>query len=105
MKQLQNTLDREDRSEIASTKDDLRSALNSVSIHSMKSEIPMSAGSGAGRTPKFIKDFSYSLNKILSLLLISEIFSPKSLSDQPMPSQGLVFFVPCCSATWPDRHC
>jgi hypothetical protein len=44
----------------------------------MKSEIPMSAGSGAGRTPKFIKDFSYYLNKSFSLSLISEIFSPEA---------------------------
>jgi hypothetical protein len=40
----------------------------------MKSEIPKLAGRGAGRTPKFFRDFSYSLNKSLSLSRISEMF-------------------------------
>jgi hypothetical protein len=44
----------------------------------MKSEIPMSAASGAGRSPKFIKDFSYALNKSFSLLLILEISFPEA---------------------------
>jgi hypothetical protein len=37
----------------------LGSSLNSVSIQSMNSEIPKLAGRGAGRTPKFFRDFSY----------------------------------------------
>jgi hypothetical protein len=49
------------------------SALNSVSIHSMKSEIPKLAGRGAGQTPKFFRDLSYSPNKSLSLPSISEM--------------------------------
>jgi hypothetical protein len=53
------------------------SVLNSVSIQSMKSEIPKLAGRGEGRTPKFFRDFSYSSNNSFSLLIISGIFLPE----------------------------
>jgi hypothetical protein len=43
----------------------------------MKSEIPKLVGRGAGRTPKFFRDFSYSSNNSFSLLIISEIFLPE----------------------------
>jgi hypothetical protein len=66
------------------------SALNSVSIHFMKSEIPVSAGNGAGQMPNSFKAFSYSLNRSSSLFLISEI----SLSGWTEPSQVLQFFAP-----------
>jgi hypothetical protein len=53
-------------------------ALNSVSIQLMKSGRLISAGSGAGRTPKFFKDFSYSLNRRCNLLMMSEMSFPEA---------------------------
>jgi hypothetical protein len=92
MKKIENTFDQEGHSEVIAPEITPGSALNSVSIHSMKLEIPMSAGSGAGRTPKFIKDFSYSLNKSFSLLLISETsFSEASLWSANAFSRSWIF--------------
>jgi hypothetical protein len=43
----------------------------------MNSEIPKFEGSGAGRMLNSFKDFSYSMNKALSLSIISEILLPE----------------------------
>jgi hypothetical protein len=44
----------------------------------MKSEISKSVGSGVGWTPKFIRDFSYSLNKKLQLVVNLRKVFPRS---------------------------
>jgi hypothetical protein len=71
----------------------------------MKSERLISAGSGAGRTPKFIKDFSYSLNRRCNLLVISKMSSPRLPSVQLVLSQDPEFSALCYSVSSRDQHC
>jgi hypothetical protein len=44
----------------------------------MNSESSKSAGSGAGRTQKLFRDFSYSSNKSFNLLIIWEMLFPEA---------------------------
>jgi hypothetical protein len=59
----------------------------------MKSGRFISAGSGAGQTPKFIKDFSYSLNKRCNLLMISEMSFPEASCCSASVSQDPDFLL------------